>query len=150
MRRVQVSRVVTVALSCAALLSTLAQPAAAQAAKERPMSDDLLSFHADRNPPPDVEPVVRDGTRYEQHFGSGSDAQVGGLLTAIDTATGKTLWTLVVYDNKRSPELEGDVQDVFFREMHFQPDGKLLIVNERGERYRVDLDARTSELVKQD
>ena len=68
----------------------------------------------------------------------------------MSTATGKTLWTLVVYDNTRSPELEGDVQDVFFREMHLQPDGTLPIVNERGERYRVDLDARTSELVKQD
>lgn len=49
---------------------------------------------------------------------------------------------LVVYDNKRQPQLEGDVQDVYFTSMAFDAAGKLLIENERGERYSVDVEQR--------
>ena len=49
-----------------------------------------------------------------------------------------------VYDNKRRDDLEGDVQDVFFRSMDVQPDGRLLIVSEDGRRFLVDVNARTS------
>jgi hypothetical protein len=118
--------------------------AAAAAAPEHPMSDDFPDLHADRNPPPRIAPLVRDGVRYERRIGGDGDPQVGGLLTAYDLATSRALWTLVVYDNRRDPMLEGDVQDVFFREMQFEPDGSLLIVNERGERFSVDVRARTS------
>ena len=75
------------------------------------------------------------------------DPQGGGLLTADDLASGQALWSLVVHENKRRPDLEADVQDVFFTEMHLAPDGTLLIVNELRDRYRVDVDARTSTLI---
>ncbi|MGC1520270.1 MAG: hypothetical protein WA803_01915, partial [Steroidobacteraceae bacterium] len=70
--------------------------------------------------------------------------QMGGYLVAIDVATGKTLWSLKVYDNKRDPVREGDVQDVFFKSMTLQSDGTLLIENERGKRFAVDPKGRTS------
>src|SRR5262249_33870146 len=90
-------------------------------------------------------PLVREGIRYERRIGAdGIDPQVGGLLTAYDAATGRALWTLAVYDNRRDPMLEGDAQDVFFREMRFEADGSLLVVNERGERFRGDVRARPS------
>jgi hypothetical protein len=110
------------------------------------MSEVLLDLHADRNPPPRIAPLVRDGVRYERRIGvDGIDPQVGGLLTAYDAPSGRALWTLAVYENRRDPIIEGDAQDVFFREMRFEADGSLLIVNERGERFRVDVRARTSE-----
>ena len=51
--------------------------------------------------------------------------------------------TMKVYDSRRRPELEGDVQDVFFSEMSAEPDGRLRIVNERGEIFLVDVKTRT-------
>jgi hypothetical protein len=99
-----------------------------------------------RIPPPKVAPVHADGVRYEQ-VGNGLTAgldQMGGYLAAYDEADGKQLWTLKVYDNVRNPHREGDVQDVFFKSMSLQPDGTLLIENERGARFVVDPKARTS------
>ncbi len=101
---------------------------------------------ADRNAPRRVPPVVRNGIRYEQNLGA-SEAefgQVGGVLSARDAKTGALLWSLKVYDNKRRPKLEGDVQDVFFRSMVFDPQGRLVIENERGQRFAVDVGARTA------
>ena len=73
-----------------------------------------------RLPPPKVAPVTINGIRYEQQAGKESvDGQVGGLLAAY-SATGEQLWTLKVYDNRRKPELEGDVQDVFFSSMSWR------------------------------
>jgi len=99
---------------------------------------------ADRNAPRRVPPVVNGGVRYEQNLGA-SEAefgQVGGVLTARDAKTGKLLWSLKVYENKRRPGLEGDVQDVFFRSMAFDSDGRLIIENERGHRFSVDVSTR--------
>jgi hypothetical protein len=93
-----------------------------------------------RIPAPIVEPIVSGGIRYEQVKNgllAGFD-QMGGLLTAYDEESGEQLWTLKVYDNKRDPEREGDVQDVFFKSMTLQDDGTLLIENERGARFIVD------------
>ena len=109
------------------------------------MSDEPLDLHADRNPPPRLPPLVREGVRYERRIGDEAvDGQVGGLLAAYEVGTGRLLWTLAVYDNRRDPMFEGDVQDIFFSEMRFEPDGSLLVVNERGERFRVDVEARES------
>ncbi len=93
-----------------------------------------------RIPAPIVEPIVSDGVRYEQVKNgllAGFD-QMGGYLSAFDENSGEQLWTLKVYDNKRDPEREGDVQDVFFKSMALQEDGTLLIENERGARFIVD------------
>ena len=98
--------------------------------------------HASRLPPPKVPPVTINGIRYQQQIGMESDdGQVGGLLAAFN-AKGERLWTLKVYDNHRRPELEGDVQDVFFRSMSLDPDGRLHIVNERGNSFLVDVMTR--------
>lgn len=99
-----------------------------------------------RIPAPSVSPITSGGVRFEQ-VKNGLVAgfeQMGGYLVAIDVATGKTLWSLKVYDNKRDPVREGDVQDVFFKSMTLQSDGTLLIENERGKRFAVDPKARTS------
>lgn len=104
--------------------------------------DDSFMPEADRPAPPEVEPVVRDGVRYERLIGN--DPQVGGLIAACDVASGQRLWTLAVFDNVRDPAFEGDAQDVFVREMQFDTDGRLRIVDEHGRRWIVDVKTRTS------
>ena len=97
-----------------------------------------------RIPAPKVEPVRIGGVRYEQvpnGLLAGFD-QMGGYLSAYDEASGKLLWSLKIYDNRRDPAREGDVQDVFFKSMKAQGDGTLLIENERGKRFVVDPKSR--------
>ncbi len=98
-----------------------------------------------RSAPAMVAPVTVDGIRYAPLIGEpdGAHGQVGGLLAAY-RSNGTVLWSMKVYDNKRRDDLEGDVQDVFFRSMDVQPDGRLLIVSEDGRRFLVDVNARTS------
>ena len=98
---------------------------------------------ASRIPPPKVAPVVLNSIRYAQVAGrEWVDGQVGGLLAAY-AAGDEMLWTLKVYDNRRQPDLEGDVQDVFFRSMSVEADGRLRIVNERGDVFLVDVNTRS-------
>lgn len=103
-----------------------------------------MSKSGSRIPAPAIGPVSEKGVRYEQVKNgllAGFD-QMGGYLAAYDEATGEQLWTLKVYDNKRSPDREGDVQDVFFKSMVLQSDGTLLIENERLARFIVDVQTR--------
>lgn len=99
---------------------------------------------ADRPPIPEIEPVVRDGVRYDQVVGGDADGQTGGVLAAFDAASGRELWRLRVYDNRRRAGLEGDVQDIFFASMSFAADGRLLIVNEIGQKFAVDVTRRSA------
>lgn len=99
-----------------------------------------------RIPAPSVPPVTDGATRYEQIKNGlleGFD-QMGGLLAAVDAQSGKRLWAMKVYDNRRLSDKEGDVQDVFFKSMSLRADGTLLIENERGGKFVVDPKARTS------
>ena len=96
---------------------------------------------ASRAAPPRVPPVFIDGVRYAQVFGNvDDDGQVGGILAAYDGGN-RELWRLRVYENARNPDLEGDVQDVFFRSMRAEH-GKLFIENENGLRFEVDPKSR--------
>ena len=98
----------------------------------------------DRNGPTPVAAVEREGVRYAQNLrASEADfGQVGGILTASDARKGGMLWSLKVYDNARRPGLEGDAQDVFFSHMAFDARGRLVIENERGQRFAVDVQTR--------
>ncbi|WP_295376986.1 hypothetical protein [uncultured Pseudacidovorax sp.] len=115
-------------------------PAPADAALVAP------SGQGDRIAPPVVPPVSRNGVRYAQAADGRSLgwSQVGGVLEAIDEASGKRLWSLPVYRQAADSQREADVQWVFFRSMRLQPDGTLLIENEDGEQYQVDVEQRSS------
>lgn len=95
----------------------------------------------DRNPPTAVPPVVRGGKRYAQRLGSHDAAagQSGGLIDVIDDKTGVVEATIKVYDNKRDPDVEGDVQDIFFQAMAFDDSGLLIVTDEVGRRFAVDV-----------
>ena len=100
----------------------------------------------DRGPAPEVAPVERDGLRYVQHAATFDPAlgQMGGLLDIVDIASGKTVATIKVYDNQREPGLEGDVQDIFFASMAFDDAGHLIVTDEVGRRFAVDVKARSA------
>lgn len=124
-----------VAIVAAGLILAVAMGCGASG-KESPMTHSPKPS-ASRLPPPRVPPVFIAGIRYAQVPGDmETDGQVGGILAAFD-ASNRELWRLKVYDNPRRPELEGDVQDVWFRSLRAEG-GKLLIENERDERFEVD------------
>jgi hypothetical protein len=102
-------------------------------------------LRAKRVAPPDVPPVLFRGVRIEAiHWGRERNfKQNGGYIAAFDPASGRELWTLKVYDLVYDPKMEEDVQDVFIRKMTKVSPSGLLIVDEKGRRYRVDVKART-------
>jgi hypothetical protein len=124
----------------AALMVWTAAASGGAAGKESTMTQNPEPT-ASRAPPPRVPPVFIAGVRYAQVAGDPeTDGQVGGLLAAYD-ASNRELWRLKVYPNARRPGLEGDVQDVWFRSLRAEG-GRLLVENERGERFEIDPAAR--------
>ena len=101
--------------------------------------------HADkkRREPVDVPPLVAGDLRYEAPrlgtpFGY---AQDGGVVLARRADSGDLVWTRRVYAVTRDPHMEGDKQDVFIKALTLTADGRrLAIVNERGQRFEMDLD----------
>jgi hypothetical protein len=95
--------------------------------------------------PEPVTPISFEGRRYEViDFGKarGLD-QNGGYVAAIDEASGLELWVQRVYRIRYERRLEGDKQDVFITRLTLLPATRaLLIENERGARYRLDLHNR--------
>jgi hypothetical protein len=84
---------------------------------------------------------VHKGVKYTApHFVDGESA--GGVVEALDAKTGKMMWRLKVYEIKRDPNLEGDVQDVFITSLAISRN-KLLVMNERHDRYSVDLETHS-------
>lgn len=100
---------------------------------------------ASRPPPPHVAAIVHDGIRYEQVMNATllGEEQVTGFLAGFDDRTGQRLWTLKVYEVRRDPAREADVQDIFFTRMEVTGEGRLVIENEAGNRYEIDPESRT-------
>ncbi len=97
---------------------------------------------AKRNGPADVEPIMYNGIKYVAvHWGQsrGLD-QNGGYIEAFDSNTGRQLWLLRVYKIKYDAR-EKDIQDVFIIKMNIEH-GMLMVTNEKGEMFTVDLDSR--------
>lgn len=96
---------------------------------------------AKRVAPAPVKPLVHAGVRYEApHFFSKDDKpEKGGHVQAFDKKTGKLLWVRQVYQVKVDPALEGDVQDVFITSLKLRGRSKLVVQNERKERFEMDL-----------
>lgn len=95
---------------------------------------------------PEPAPVILDGVRYQVEFGGKGHGfpQTGGVIAAVDEATGEVRWTLVVYLVTFNPNKEEDTQEVFITELMPSADGqKLLITNEEGQRYSVTLSTRS-------
>jgi hypothetical protein len=93
---------------------------------------------------PDPQPVSSRGIRYEAAEGKAHGfGQNGGIIAAVDEASGRTLWTLKVYDVAIDPAEEEDVQEVFISRLSLVPDGERLVVEvEDGRRFTISLRER--------
>lgn len=90
---------------------------------------------AKRGAPKPVPPVSADAIEYSaphEHM---------GFVVATDTASRKELWRERIYAVRIDPKLEEDVQHVFIASLAIEG-GALIITNERGESYTLDLATR--------
>jgi hypothetical protein len=97
---------------------------------------------ASRTPPPEVAPVVYQNVKYVAviwGWTAGYD-QNGGIIEAQDPVTHAKLWSFEVYDVVYDHSWETDVQDIFISSMTLEG-SSLMVENERGDIYRVDLTA---------
>lgn len=92
--------------------------------------------------PEPVEPVVMGAVRYEA-IASGRAIgldQDGGVIRAVDRASGAELWRLTVYKVKFDTALEADKQEIYITRLAPAGDGHHLLVEaEGGRRYSVDV-----------
>jgi hypothetical protein len=102
---------------------------------------------AKRAAPKQIAPVVSGGVRYMAPdvmpnylsiYGASKCFRSGGCVEARDRQTGKLLWQVEVYQTKYDPNMELDVQVVYINSLKIDRD-KLMIKNELGDRYTVDL-----------
>lgn len=92
-----------------------------------------------------VAPVTLKGVRYEVVRGGRGRGlgQNGGLVAAVDEASGDELWVLKVYEIAYDGEMEDDKQDVAITDLSVSRwHNRLSVRNERGERFDVDLATR--------
>jgi hypothetical protein len=107
----------------------------------------MSSVNAKRKAPASVSVVEHAGVRYlvEPYTIEDGERKNAGVITAQDIKTGTEIWSITVYVVDRQPGLESDVQDVFINALSIDADKNLLIVkNERGHTYWVDLKKRVS------
>ncbi|CAG1769307.1 hypothetical protein BAC3_00189 [uncultured bacterium] len=70
--------------------------------------------------------------------------QNGGYIAALDEKTGQQKWLVQVYEIHYKKDMEDDKQDVFIKKIAFGKNKKsLLIENDRGEHYILDLQTLT-------
>ena len=96
---------------------------------------------------PTVAPLTVGGLRFEvlRKTRSRGFDQNGGVIAAIDAASGKELWTLKVYLIDYFPKLETDVQDIFIVALEKAGDNASLIVkDERHRQFIVDIATRSA------
>jgi hypothetical protein len=108
----------------------VAQVAPAQAAEDANMKSAKRRV-------PEPPPVVQNGVRYQVEFGGKSHGfpQIGGVIAAVDDATERVLWTVVVYRVTFNPNKEEDTQEVFITDLALNGDGtRLIVTNEEGNR----------------
>lgn len=72
--------------------------------------------------------------------------QNGGFVEAWDVNTGQMLWDLVVYRVEYDPRRHRYEQDVFITAMKLDGN-RLIITNERQEKFSIDLSTKTVESV---
>lgn len=91
--------------------------------------------NAKRSVPGAVEPITVHGITYS------APASAMGFIVASDASSGRELWRQRIYRISFNPSLERDVQDVFITSLTLRS-GSLVIANEHGERYAVNLSTR--------
>ena len=94
--------------------------------------------------PPEKVPAIGNGTtRFQVLLGARRRfGQSGGVVQAIDIASGEELWALKIYLQEYDPTEERDYQEVYIKTMSFDEHGRLLLEDERRRCYLLDLDSK--------
>jgi hypothetical protein len=93
-----------------------------------------VAVYAKRGAPRPVPPVVWEGIEYRAPL----DWHHMGCVQAFDVSSGHKLWETKIYHVWIMPLAEEDNQSVFISSMQIQGE-KLLVTNENGNGYRLDL-----------
>jgi hypothetical protein len=96
-----------------------------------------------RSAPPKVAPVEHRGIRYAVVRGAKGRGlpQNGGYIEATEIASGRSLWLVKIYEVVYDHDLEDDKRDVHISRLRLdESGGRLLVENERGARFAVELD----------
>jgi hypothetical protein len=131
-------------LIAGAVALLLAAAAVLAAGRPQPLDKGTMIMEYAKREIPDPEPVSLKGIRYEAAEGKAHGfAQNGGTIAAVEEASGRTLWTLKVYDAAIDPDEEEDVQEVYITRLTPGPDGERLLVEvEDGRRFTISLTGR--------
>ena len=96
-----------------------------------------LVAEAKRGAPMEVLPVKVGNIEYSAPHRNGTQKQMG-FIEARNLKSGKLIWNRQIYAVKYVPDLEGDVQDVFIRNIKVKGNS-LIVTNERKSEYQLDL-----------
>jgi len=97
----------------------------------------VTAAEAKRGAPAPFPPVVIGSVRYT----APAEPDLIGYVVATDVASGKELWRQRIYRVFINPAVETDVQWVFITSL-IRQDHTLLITNERGEHFTLDVETR--------
>jgi hypothetical protein len=106
-----------------------------------------------RQAPKAVNPAKGKKIRYEvvQRAKARGFGQDGGVIAAIDTASGKELWTLVVYSTPYDPKEEEDVQEIYITRLSLnQDENQLVVENEARKSFIINLKTREVSVLSRD
>ena len=96
-----------------------------------------LLAEAKRGAPAEVLPVTVGNIEYLAPHRNGTHKQMG-FIEARDLKSGKLIWSRQIYSVKYDPDLEGDVQDVYIKNIKIKGNS-LIITNERKSEYQLNL-----------
>src|SRR5690349_17243578 len=97
---------------------------------------------AKRVAPPEVAPVTIGEVEYRAPSGH------MGYVDAHAVKGGRLLWSRQIYVVVVDPEMEKDVQDVFINTIKADGNNALILTNERGGEFRLDLSTLEVKTVK--
>ena len=107
----------------------------------------MSPLNAKRKAPAKVSAVEHAGVRYrvEPWVIENGQRKKAGVIKAQDIKTGTEIWSITVYVVGQKSGLESDVRDVFINALSFDGDkNRLIVKNERGDTYWVDIKKRVS------
>lgn len=95
---------------------------------------------------PTAKPVTHQGVRYEQLRRPLEHGfkQGGGIIGAVDVATGAMKWTVQLYETSFDPKEERDAQEVYVSDLQLDAKaGVLVATDERKRRWQIRLADQT-------
>lgn len=121
------------ATAAALLLAACLTTSPSHAGISHPPSEEN-GMESTRRHAPGARPVVHQGVRYEQLRRPREQGfqQSGGVIAAIDEASGEQLWAVQLYETALDPAEERDAQEVYVSELTLDTkQGVLKAVDER-------------------